>query len=128
MEDHSIYPDYIKIPAEEPQSQKIVINEEPLFVNVKQYNRILKRREARARLEAILKNRKEKGYIHESRHKHAMTRRRGPGGRFLSAAELLALKNGNSVSDEHLRLLEFEQAIEEYSNKNIEQISHAQFE
>lgn len=56
-----------------------------------------------------------------------MSRRRGPGGRFLSAAELLALKNGNSMSDEHLRLLEFEQAIEEYSNKNTGQVAHAQF-
>ncbi|KAI9014819.1 CCAAT-binding transcription factor (CBF-B/NF-YA) subunit B-domain-containing protein [Gaertneriomyces semiglobifer] len=67
--------------------------DEPMYVNAKQYHRILKRREARARLEAANRGKKEKGYIHESRHRHAMRRPRGPGGRFLSAAELQALKD-----------------------------------
>lgn len=70
-----------------------MMEDEPLYVNAKQYNRILKRRAARAKLEAHLRLAKEKApYMHESRHRHAMNRPRGPGGRFLTAAEIAELK------------------------------------
>ncbi|PPQ89553.1 hypothetical protein CVT25_012225 [Psilocybe cyanescens] len=69
------------------------IDEEPLYVNAKQYFRILKRRVARTRLEELHRlSRQRKPYLHESRHKHAMRRPRGPGGRFLTAEEIAAQK------------------------------------
>ena len=78
-----------------PFAQKIPIktlrNNEYIYVNSKQYSRILKRREARKKYfemfeNDILLNKKVK-YHHESRHKHAMNRERGKGGRFLSKKE-----------------------------------------
>ncbi|XP_035672481.1 transcriptional activator HAP2-like isoform X3 [Branchiostoma floridae] len=58
-------------------------DEEPLYVNAKQYHRIMKRREMRAKLEATGKiPKKRKKYLYESRHKHAMARTRGNGGKF----------------------------------------------
>ncbi|GMH64029.1 hypothetical protein TrST_g7714 [Triparma strigata] len=65
----------------------------PTLVNSKQYRRIIKRREARSKLAQlrslkIQKLKKSGSYIHESRHKHAMKRPRGEGGRFLTKDEL----------------------------------------
>ncbi|KAG5652232.1 hypothetical protein H0H81_005726 [Sphagnurus paluster] len=86
FEQHTLF----NAPDEQP------IDDEPLYVNAKQYFRILKRRVARARLEEVHRlSRQRKArppYLHESRHKHAMRRPRGPGGRFLTADEIAAQK------------------------------------
>lgn len=61
--------------------------EEPLYVNAKQYHRILKRRQARAKLEALGRIPKERQkYLYESRHRHACNRQRGSGGIFVNQA------------------------------------------
>ncbi|KAI4925812.1 uncharacterized protein J4E92_006548 [Alternaria infectoria] len=69
--------------------------EAPLYVNAKQFHRILKRRLARQKLEDALRltSKGRKPYLHESRHNHAMRRPRGPGGRFLTAEEVAAMDN-----------------------------------
>ncbi|TBU05820.1 putative CCAAT-binding transcription factor [Hamiltosporidium magnivora] len=72
--------------------------EQPLYVNVHQYNTIKKRKLRRDYLDSLMKTKNKAGYLHESRHRHAMNRLRAPSGRFLTkeeAAEQRMKNNGN---------------------------------
>ena len=96
--------------------------EEYIYVNPKQYLKILQRREKRRKLN--LKSRfgfaeninainetsgQKPKYLHESRHKHAMTRQRGKGGRFVGKKDNSANGEGTSIKVE----LEYKEDINE---------------
>ena len=60
------------------------IDEPPIYVNQKQYNRILIMRMKKDKQAQHKKKRKETRKKYDSRSKHAQKRTRGPNGRFLS--------------------------------------------
>ncbi|WKY04864.1 hypothetical protein Q1695_005679 [Nippostrongylus brasiliensis] len=64
-------------------STESFVVQQPLYVNPRQYHRILKRRATRLRMEAEGRlPKRRQGYLHESRHLHALTRARQEGGKF----------------------------------------------
>lgn len=73
--------------SQEPQEQPLMQSgddSDVVYVNERQRDRILKRREQRAKQDAKLQQASgvRKPYLHESRHRHALNRVRGPAGRF----------------------------------------------
>ena len=85
---------------------KTLFDNKYIYINGKQYHRIMKRREVRKKInEAIQENKeknkldKNKKYHHESRHRHAMNRERGKGGRFISKKKLEAENNDKNKED-----------------------------
>ena len=85
---------------------KTLFDNKYIYINGKQYHRIMKRREVRKKInESIQINKtkmdKNKKYHHESRHRHAMNRERGKGGRFISKKKIeIESKNKNDSSDD----------------------------
>lgn len=77
--------------AYEPSVQEV-------YVNVKQFDAIKKRKARRDYLDSLMVAQKS-SYLHESRHRHAMNRLRAPSGRFLTKAEMAEMRKrhcGNS--------------------------------
>ena len=82
-------------------SRNLMINNQALYVNRKQYYRILRRREIRTalrnklirenKIQTVYKNDNGKTIKHKSRHKHAKRRLRGPHGQFLSKEAMAKL-------------------------------------
>lgn len=75
-----------------------------LFVNPRQFLRIVKRRESRKKAtgsDVTMYTPRKRKYLHESRHKHAVGRKRGPGGRFLSKEERESLAKAGGLAAEN---------------------------
>lgn len=102
---------YGSLPTHGPQTAGTVMlpmslatNEGIVYVNPKQYHGILRRRKLRANAAFKSKPARDKPYLHESRHLHAMRRQRGVGGRFLNSKEKLHDQNLTLGNNKYLKI------------------------
>ena len=78
------------------KQSSLILDESPTYINPSQYRRILSRRSSRSHLLSKLSHSLSRStYKHESRHRHAVKRPRGKGGRFLTKDELEGYYEGN---------------------------------
>lgn len=75
---------------EEIKEEVTEVDRKPILVNPKQFRRIIRRREMRQKLEdeGKIPARRAK-YLHESRHRHALTRKRNTDGKFEGDIEVI---------------------------------------
>lgn len=80
----------------EPPAEDFAMYEVPLYVNPKQFHRILKRRMARQVFEDYFRSRTqyERELNQERLHSERLRRPRGPNGRFLTLDEVAKMPNG----------------------------------
>ena len=106
---------------------KTLFDNKYIYINGKQYHRIMKRREVRKKIKESMndnkniKDKNNKKYHHESRHRHAMNRERGKGGRFIGKNKLENENNDKNKEDKNNILDNKEAKIfekEENNNKN----------
>jgi hypothetical protein len=67
-------------------------------INTRQFDAIIRRRGQRAEFDEYRRRIRDRGFLHESRSKHALRRVRGERGKFLSMEELAALEHAQMVA------------------------------